>query len=127
MRPGLEFQAFGRGGRTHFAAPGPPALAGCGRGGGRGFGRGPFGGLDGRGVAADVADEFGSGVGFDHLFVDLLGQLVLRKRGESAAEGGFAGNLPGAVPAAELAQPGAGPERVEKRASGGELIDVLGR
>jgi len=73
-----------------------------------------------------VADEFGSGVGFDHLFVDLLGQLVLRKRLEGAAEGGFAGDFTGTVPAAELPQHRARPERVDERAGGGKRIDVLG-
>ena len=55
------------------------------------------------------------------VYVDLLGQLVFGKRGEGAAEGGFAGRLTGAVPAAALPQPGAGLEGVQERAGGGEL------
>jgi hypothetical protein len=83
------------------------------------------GGLDGRGIAADVADELGPGVGLDPLLVDLLRQRVGGKRGEGAAEGRFTGKLPAVVPTAKLAPCGAGLEGVQERAGGGELIDVL--
>ena len=42
-----------------------------------------------------MPDELWPGVGFDHVFMNLLGQLVLCKLGEGAAESRFAGNLPG--------------------------------
>jgi hypothetical protein len=58
--------------------------------------------------------------------MDALGQLVLGKRGESAAEGRFAGNVSGAFPAAKSAERGPGAEGFDERAGGGELIDVLG-
>lgn len=51
---------------------GPPAFARCRRGGRRGFGHRPFGGLDGGGVTADMPDELRLGVGFYHVFMNLL-------------------------------------------------------
>ena len=73
-----------------------------------------------------MADALRPGVGLDPLLVDLLGHRVLGKRREGAAEGGFAGDFPGTVPAAELPQQGAGLERVQERPGGGELIGALG-
>jgi hypothetical protein len=43
-----------------------------------------FGRFDGGGIAANVADELVAGVGFDDVLVDLLRQLVIRKRREKA-------------------------------------------
>ena len=105
---------------------GSPAFARGGRGGRRGFGHWPFRGLDGRGVTADMPDELWPGVGFDHVFMNLLGQLVLCKLGESAAEGRFAGNLSGAFPTAKLSQQGTGLQGVNERAGSRKLINVLG-
>jgi hypothetical protein len=60
-----------------------------------------------------MARQLGSCVGFEHVRVDLLGQLVLGKLGEGAAEGGFAGNFAGTFPAAKLAQQRAGLQGVK--------------
>ena len=105
---------------------GPPAFARGRRGGGCGFGHRPFGGLDGGGVTADMPDELWPGVGFDQVFMNLLGQLVLCKLGESAAEGRFAGYLSGAFPTAKLSQQRTGLQGVNERTGGRKLINVLG-
>jgi hypothetical protein len=73
-----------------------------------------------------MADQFGSGMGLDPVFVDLLRQLAVGKLGKGAAEGRFAGQLTGALPATELPQHGTGFESVQERTGGGELINVLG-
>ena len=105
---------------------GPPAFA-RGRGGGRrGFGHRPFGGLDGGGITADMPDELWPSVGFDHVFMNLLGQLVLGKLGEGAAESRFAGNLSRAFPTAKLSQQRTGLQGVNERAGSRKLINVLG-
>lgn len=122
----LQLQPLGRGGRTHFAFLRTAAFNGRRRRGRGGFGRRTFGRLDGGGVATDVADEFVPGVSLHHVFVDALGQLVLGEGGEGAAEGRFAGNVPGTVPAAETAERRAVAQRFDQRGGGGELIDVLG-
>ena len=114
----------GAGGRTSPRLGRPRLRGGAGAAAGLGVGRSRC--LDGRGVAADVAHEPGTGVGLDDVSVELPGQLVVGKRSEGAAEGGFAGHLAGAVPAAELAQERAGIEGVQERAGGGELIAALG-
>ena len=73
-----------------------------------------------------MADEFAAGVNFGHVFMNALGQLIPGKLGERAAEGGFAGHVAGAFPAAELAEPGAGAQGIEECGGGGELINALG-
>lgn len=57
----------------------------------------------------------------DHVFVDALRQLVAREGGEGAAEGRFARNVPRTFPATEAAERGAGAQRVQERAGGGNL------
>jgi hypothetical protein len=73
-----------------------------------------------------VADPLWPGVGFDPVFVDWLGQLVVRKLGEGTAEGRFAGNLPRTFPTTEWAPQRPGLQGVQERTGGGELINVLG-
>ncbi len=123
---GLEFQSLGQNRRADFAFPGASAFGGLGGRRCDGFGRGSFGGFDGGGVAGDVADEFVSRVCFHHGFMDALGQLVLGKGGEGAAEGGFARNSVRAFPAAKPAECGAGFERINQRGGRGKLIDGFG-
>ena len=74
----LHLQPLGRH-RTDFALLGPAPLLRR-PGGGGGFGRGALRRLNGGGIAADMADELGTGMGFDHVFVHFLGQ-----RGEELA------------------------------------------
>jgi len=58
--------------------------------------------------------------------MNAMGQLVLGKFPEGAAESRLAGNFADTVPATEPAQSRPALERLDQRAGGGKLIDVLG-
>ena len=73
-----------------------------------------------------MPDELWPGVSFDHVFMNLLRQLVLCKLGEGAAESRFAGNLPGTFPTAKLSQQRTGLQGVNEGAGSRKLINVLG-
>ena len=116
---GLPFQAGGGFG-AFLALFGAAALAGwcgrlccCGRRGGwrravAGTGLAGFGRLLARvdfgGIARNTTDDAVGEGAFDQGFMHLIGQFARGKFGKGAREGGFAGDVAGALPAADAAQ-----------------------
>ena len=74
---------------------GASTLPGCPRSG-HGFGRGLFGGFDGGGITADMADQLRADVAADHLGVHLLGLLFVSKAVKARGKVGALGTSPGA-------------------------------